>query len=71
MRKSIEVGTEICVYDFSMAGVDQLMDVSYRIQCAAVSPIGVLLWRSIGLENWLEHQNCCHFRCPIPDSGHS
>jgi hypothetical protein len=43
MRKSIEVGTEICVYDFSMASVDQLMDVSYSIQCAAVSPIGVLL----------------------------
>jgi hypothetical protein len=45
MRKSIEVGTEICIYDFSMAGVDQLMDVSYCVQCAAVSPIGVLLWR--------------------------
>src|ERR1700752_2702332 len=40
-----EVGTEICVYDFSMAGVDQLMDVSYRVQCAAVSPIGVLFRR--------------------------
>src|SRR5437016_13995268 len=37
-----KVGTEICVYNFSMASVDQLMDVSYSIQCAAVSPIGVL-----------------------------
>ena len=45
MWKSIEVGTEICVYNFSMASVDQLMDVSYSVQCAAVSPIGVLLWR--------------------------
>jgi hypothetical protein len=43
MRKSIEVGTEICVYNFSMASIDQLMDMSYSIQCAAVSPIGVLL----------------------------
>jgi hypothetical protein len=29
--------------NFSLARVDQLMDVSYSIQCAAVSPIGVLL----------------------------
>jgi len=38
-----EVGTEICVYDFSMASVDQLMGMSYSIQCAAVLPISVLL----------------------------
>ena len=38
-----EVGAEICIYDFSMASVEQLMDMSYSIQCAAVSPIGVLL----------------------------
>jgi hypothetical protein len=40
-----EIGTEICIDDFSMAGVDQLMDMSYRVQCAAVSPIGVLFRR--------------------------
>jgi hypothetical protein len=45
MRKCIEVGTEICVYDFSMASVEQLMDMSYSVQCAVVSPIGVLLWQ--------------------------
>jgi hypothetical protein len=45
MRKSIEVGAEICIYDFSMASVDQLMDVSYFVQCAAISPVGVLFWR--------------------------
>ena len=71
MRKSIEVGAEICVYDFSMASVDQLMDVSYGVQCAAVFPIGVLFRRQVGFEYGFENQNCCHFRCPIADSGHS
>jgi hypothetical protein len=41
MRESVKVGTEICIYDFSMARVDQLMDVSYGVQRAAVFPIGV------------------------------
>ena len=38
-----KVAAEIRINNFSMASVDQLMDVSYSIQCAAVSPIGVLL----------------------------
>ena len=38
MRKSIEVGAAICIYDFSMASGEQLMDLSYSIQRAAVSP---------------------------------
>jgi len=29
MRKSVKVGAEIRIYDFSMASVDQLVDVSY------------------------------------------
>jgi hypothetical protein len=69
--KGIKVATEICVNNLSMASVDQLVDVSYRVQCAAVSPIGVLFWLQIGLENRFENQNCRHFRRPIPDSGHS
>src|SRR5438876_10415565 len=66
---TIQVAAEICIYDFSMASVDQLVDASHRVQRAAVLPIGVLFWLQIGLENRFEHQNRCHFRCPITDSG--
>src|SRR6266513_4419322 len=52
-----------------MASVDQLVDASNRVQCAAVSPIGVLFWLQIGLENRFEHQNRCHFRCPLSVIG--
>ena len=68
---SIEVAAEICINNFSMASVDQLMDVSYGVQCAAVLPIGVLFRLQIGLEDGFENQNCRHFRRPIPDSGYS
>src|SRR4029077_14770708 len=71
MRKSIKVAAEICIYDFSMASVDQLMDVSYGVQCAAVFPIGVLFRLQVGFEYGFEHQNCGHFRCPVADSGYS
>ncbi len=70
MRKSVKVGAEICIYDFSMASVDQLMDVSYCIQCAAIFPIGVLFRLQVGFEYGFENQDCCHFRCPVADSGH-
>jgi hypothetical protein len=69
--KGIKVAAEVRINNLSMASVDQLMNVSHRVQCAAVSPIGVLFWLQIGLEYGFENQNCCHFRCPIPDSGHS
>jgi hypothetical protein len=49
MWKGIKVATEICVDDFSMASVDQLVDVLYCVQCAAVSPIGILFRPQIGL----------------------
>jgi hypothetical protein len=42
MRKRIEIPGKICVYDLSMSSVNQLMDVSYCVRCAAASPIGVL-----------------------------
>ncbi len=67
----IQVAAEICVDDFSMASIDQLVDVVYCVQCAAVSPIGVLFRLQIGLENRFENQNCRHFRCPIADSRDS
>jgi hypothetical protein len=66
-----KVGAEICIYDFFMASVDQLMDVSYCVQCAAVFPIGVLFRLQVGFEYGFEHQNCCHFRRPVADSGHT
>ena len=50
MWKGIKVAAEICVDDFSMASIDQLVDVLYCVQCAAVSPIGVLSRLQIGLE---------------------
>jgi hypothetical protein len=71
MRKTIKVAAEICIYDFSMASVDQLMDVSYGVQCAAVFPIGVLFRLQVGFEYGFEHQNCGHFRGPVADSGYS
>jgi len=42
MRNTVVVASEICINNFLMASVDQPMDVSYGVQCAAVSPIGVL-----------------------------
>jgi len=55
---------------FASISVDQLMDVSYCVQCAAILPIGVLFWLQIGLEYGFENQDCCHLRRPIADSGH-
>ena len=71
MRKSIKVAAEIRINNFSMASVDQLMNVSYCVQCAAVPPLGVLFRRHICLEDRFENQNHRHFRCPISDSGHT
>jgi len=45
MRESIKVAAEIRINNFSMASVDQLMNVSYCVQCAAVLPIGLLFRR--------------------------
>jgi hypothetical protein len=49
MWKGIKVAAEICVDNFFMASIDQLVDVLYCVQCAAVSPIGVLFRLQIGL----------------------
>src|SRR5262249_13545323 len=69
--REFKVGAEICIYDFPMASVDQLMDLSYCVQCAAVFPIGVLFRLQVGLEYGFENQNCRHLRCPVADSGDS
>jgi len=71
MRNTIEVTAEVCVNNFLMASLDQLVDTLDGVQRAAVLPIGVLFRLQIGLEDWFENQYCRHFRCPIPDRGHS
>ena len=70
MRNTIEVATKICVNNFLMASIDQLVDTFDGIQRAAVSPVGVLFRLQVRLENRFEYQNCRHFRRPVSDSGH-
>jgi len=53
-----------------MARVDQLVDVSYGVQCTAVFAIGILFRLQIGLEYRFENQYRRRLHCPIPDSGH-
>ena len=50
MWNTIEVAAEIRINNLSVSGVDQLVDVLHRVQCAAVCSIGILFWRQIGLE---------------------
>ena len=54
-----------------MAGVEQLVDVSNCVQCAAACTVSVLLGLQIGLEDRFENQNCRHLRDPIFDHGNS
>jgi len=54
MRNTIEVTTEVCVNNFLMASIDQLVDSIHRVQRAAVSPIGVLFRLQICLEDGFE-----------------
>src|ERR1700719_4121147 len=67
----IEVAAEIRVYNLSMAGVEQLVDMPHGIQRTAVCPIGVLFRRQGGLEDRFEHQNCRRLCYAILDRGHS
>src|SRR5664279_4231045 len=71
MRNTIEVTTEVCVNNFLMASIDQLVDPFHGVQRAAVLPISVLFRLQVGLEDRFEDQNCRHFRRPIPDGGYS
>ena len=70
MWKTIEVATQICVNHFSIPGVDQLVDLSHRVQCAAIPPVGVLFRLQIRLEDRLEYQDCRGFRHPVPNGGY-
>src|SRR5689334_14613716 len=63
----IEVATQVCVYNFMITGVNQLVDASHRIKRAAVPPVGILLRRQVRLENRFEHQHRRRF--PPPGLG--
>src|SRR6516225_612542 len=54
-----------------MARVEQLMDMLYCVQRAAVLAVGVLLRLQVGLENRFEHQDCSQFRDTIFYGGNS
>src|SRR5664280_430374 len=70
MRNAIEVAAYIRVNDLSMTSVNQLVDVPYGIQCAAVPPIGILFRLQVGLENRFEYQHRRRLRNPIADGGY-
>jgi hypothetical protein len=57
MGNAIEVAAEIRINDLPMSRVDQFVDVMYCVQCAAVSPIGILLRRQVGLEDRFENRS--------------
>ncbi len=67
MGNTIKVAAEIRINDLPMSRVDQLVDVLYCIQCAAVRPIGILFLRQVGLEDWFEYQHGRGLHNPIPD----
>jgi hypothetical protein len=65
----IQVAGYVCVNNFTMASIDQLVDVFDRVQCTAACSIGVLLGLQVGLENRFENQHCRHLRDSILDHG--
>src|ERR1700727_1231345 len=67
MGNTIKVAAEIRINDLPMSRVDQLVDVLYCIQSAAVRPIGILFLRQVGLEDWFEYQHGRSLHNPIPD----
>jgi hypothetical protein len=67
MWNTIEVAAEIRINDLPMSRLDQLVDVLYCVQRAAVRPIGILLRLQVSLEDWFEYQHGRGLRNPIPD----
>src|SRR5258708_26716349 len=67
MGNTIKVAAEIRINDLPMSRVDQLVDTLNGVQRAAVRPIGILLLRQVGLEDWFEYQHGRGLRNPIPD----
>jgi hypothetical protein len=67
MGNTIKVAAEIRINDLPMSRFDQLVDVLYGVQRAAVRPIGVLFPRQVGLEDGFEYQHGRRLHNPIPD----
>src|SRR5438094_10657653 len=53
MGNAIKVAAAIRINDLPMSSVDQLVDVLYCVQCAAIRPIGILLRLQVSLEDSL------------------
>ena len=64
---TIKVAAEIRINDLLMTRIDQLVDVFYCVQCAAVRPIGILLRLQVGLEDRFEYQHAPGLHNPISD----
>ena len=67
MWNTIEVAAKIRINDLPMSRLDQLVDVLYCIQCAAVCSVGILLHRQVSLEDRFEYQHGRGLHNPIPD----
>ena len=67
MGNTIKVAAEIRINDLIMSCVDQLVDVLYCVQRAAVRPIGILFRLQVGLEDRFENQHGRSLCNPIPD----
>jgi hypothetical protein len=67
---TIELATQICVNNFSIPSVDQLVDLAHRVQCAPITPIGILFRRQIRFENRFEYQDCRRFHHPVSNGGY-
>jgi hypothetical protein len=63
----IQVAAEIRINDLSMTRIDQLVDVLYCVQRAAVCSVGILFRRQVGLEDRFEYQHGRSLHNPIPD----
>ena len=55
VRNTVKVTDEISIDDLSMSRFDQLVNVLYCVQRAAVYPIGILLRLQVGLEDRFEN----------------
>ena len=67
MGNAVKVTAEISINDLSMSRFDQLVNVLYCVQCAAVCPIGILFRLQVGLEDRFENQHGRRLHNPIPD----
>ena len=56
----LPVAGQVRVHHLGMAGVQQRVDLAYRVQGTASRSVGVLLRLQVRLEDRLQDQHCCH-----------